>query len=196
MECDRGNGSMCCNTKEKIATAVKELMRQKSIRKITVQDIMDETGMKRQSFYYHFQDIYDVIEWICFKELIHKVDVEQETSIEEWLGDLIDTIEEERCFYRKLANEVEWRRIALRAKEPVAEQIEKLLMHSRESEGNTTEENLFLIDFFSTSLIYYLLDFISNKKIMTEEERRKQIALAVQALGKFNFGEGIAIAKA
>lgn len=196
MECDRGNGSMCCNTKEKIATAVKELMRQKSIRKITVQDIMDETGMKRQSFYYHFQDIYDVIEWICFKELIHKVDVEQETSIEEWLGDLIDTIEEDRCFYRKLANEVEWKRIALRAKEPVAEQIEKLLMHSRESEGNTTEENLFLIDFFSTSLIYYLLDFISNKKIMTEEERRKQIALAVQALGKFNFGEGIAIAKA
>ena len=196
MECDRGNGSMCCNTKEKIATAVKELMRQKSIRKITVQDIMDETGMKRQSFYYHFQDIYDVIEWICFKELIHKVDVEQETSIEEWLGDLIDTIEEDRCFYRKLANEVEWRRIALRAKEPVAEQIEKLLLHSRESEGNTTEENLFLIDFFSTSLIYYLLDFISNKKIMTEEERRKQIALAVQALGKFNFGEGIAIDKA
>ena len=196
MECDRGNGSMCCNTKEKIATAVKELMRQKSIRKITVQDIMDETGMKRQSFYYHFQDIYDVVEWICFKELIHKVDVEQETSIEEWLGDLIDTIEEDRCFYRKLANEVEWRRIALRAKEPVAEQIEKLLLHSRESEGNTTEENLFLIDFFSTSLIYYLLDFISNKKIMTEEERRKQIALAVQALGKFNFGEGIAIAKA
>ena len=48
---------MCCNTKEKIALAVKELMRQKSIRKITVQDIMEETGMKRQSFYYHFQDI-------------------------------------------------------------------------------------------------------------------------------------------
>ena len=61
MECDRGNGSMCCNTKEKIATAVKELMRQKSIRKITVQDIMDETGMKRQSFYYHFQDVYDLL---------------------------------------------------------------------------------------------------------------------------------------
>ena len=49
---------MCCNTKEKIALAVKELMRQKSIRKITVQDIMEETGMKRQSFYYHFQDLY------------------------------------------------------------------------------------------------------------------------------------------
>ena len=46
---------MCCNTKEKIALAVKELMRQKSIRKITVQDIMEETGMKRQSFFITFR---------------------------------------------------------------------------------------------------------------------------------------------
>ena len=43
----QGELKMCCNTKEKIALAVKELMRQKSIRKITVQDIMEETGMKR-----------------------------------------------------------------------------------------------------------------------------------------------------
>ena len=92
---------MCCNTKEKIAAAVKSLMRQKSIRKITVQDIMDETGMKRQSFYYHFQDIYNVIEWICSRELIYKIDVEQETSFEEWLRDLMETIEADRCFYKK-----------------------------------------------------------------------------------------------
>ena len=60
---------MCCNTKEKIALAVKELMRQKSIRKITVQDIMEETGMKRQSFYYHFQDVPDLIEAIVKEEI-------------------------------------------------------------------------------------------------------------------------------
>ncbi|MCI8326468.1 MAG: TetR family transcriptional regulator, partial [Lachnospiraceae bacterium] len=93
---------MCCKTKEKIAAAVKDLMRQKSIRKITVQDIMDETGMKRQSFYYHFQDIYDVLEWICSRELIYKVDVG--TTFEEWLMDLMETIEADRSFYRKLAN--------------------------------------------------------------------------------------------
>lgn len=187
---------MCCNTKDKIATAVKELMRQKSIRKITVQDIMDETGMKRQSFYYHFQDIYDVIEWICKKELLQKIDVVQETSVEEWLIDLIDAIEADRKFYSKLANEIEWKKMAIRAKEPVAKQVEALLMNSRESiGGSTTEENLFLIDFFSTSIIYYLLDFISDKRMMTQEERSRQIALAVQALGKFNFGEGLAAAK-
>lgn len=187
---------MCCNTKEKIAAAVKDLMRQKSIRKITVQDIMDETGMKRQSFYYHFQDIYDVIEWICSRELIYKVDVEQEPSFEEWLRDLMETIEADRSFYKKLANEIDWKQMAAQAKEPVSEQVERFLNDSSAMQGSTPEEKKFLVDFFSTSIIYYLLDFVTSKKNMTEEERSRQIALTVHTLGKFNFGAGMVIANA
>ena len=55
---------MCYATKRKIADCVKQLMRKKEIRKITIQDIMDTTNMSRQSLYYHFKDIYDVLEWI------------------------------------------------------------------------------------------------------------------------------------
>ncbi len=112
---------MCCNTKEKIALAVKELMRQKSIRKITVQDIMEETGMKRQSFYYHFQDLYAVIEWICCKELMEEVDVDGDITFEEWLRKLMETMEADRAFYKKLANEIEWKQMADRTKAIVAE---------------------------------------------------------------------------
>lgn len=53
---------MCYSTKRKIADCVKELMYHKEIRKITIQDIMAATNMSRQSFYYHFKDIYDVLE--------------------------------------------------------------------------------------------------------------------------------------
>lgn len=187
---------MCCNTKEKIAAAVKSLMRQKSIRKISVQDIMDETGMKRQSFYYHFQDIYNVIEWICSRELIYKIDVEQETSFEEWLRDLMETIEADRCFYKKVASEIEWRQMAEKAKGPISEQVERFLRNSQEVQKSSVEEKDFLVDFFSTSIIYYLLDFITDSKNMTEEERSRQIAVAVQTLSKFNLNEGMAIAQA
>ena len=48
---------MCCNTKLKIARALRELMCQRPLSKITVQDLMESAQMKRQSFYYHFQDI-------------------------------------------------------------------------------------------------------------------------------------------
>lgn len=180
---------MCSNTKEKIAVAVKKLMRQKSIRKITVQDIMDETGMKRQSFYYHFQDIYNVIEWICSRELIYKIDVEQETSFEEWLRDLMETIEADRCFYKKVANEIEWRQMAEKAKEPIANQVERFLRYSFETQKTSKEERAFLVDFFATSIIYYLLDFVTDNRNMTEEERSRQITVAVQTLGRFNLCE-------
>lgn len=186
---------MCCNTKEKIALAVKELMRQKSIRKITVQDIMEETGMKRQSFYYHFQDLYAVIEWICCKELMEEVDVDGDITFEEWLRKLMETMEADRAFYKKLANEIEWKQMADRTKAIVAEQVDRFLSASGEMKGIRSEERAFMVDFFSTSIIYYLLDFITSNKNMTTEERSKQIAVAVRTLGKFKFSNGMLGAK-
>ena len=52
---------MCCDTKQKIAQALRQLMLERPLKKITVQDLMERTQMKRQTFYYHFQDIYDVL---------------------------------------------------------------------------------------------------------------------------------------
>jgi len=51
-------------TKEAIAEAFIALMEKKSIDKITVKDVSDACGMARQSFYYHFQDILELVEWI------------------------------------------------------------------------------------------------------------------------------------
>ena len=44
-------------TKKAIAGALKELMEEKPISKITVGDIADRCGINRQTFYYHFHDI-------------------------------------------------------------------------------------------------------------------------------------------
>ena len=52
---------MCYSTKKKIADCVRQLMKRKEISKITIGDIMEATGMSRQSFYYHFKDIYAVM---------------------------------------------------------------------------------------------------------------------------------------
>ena len=59
---------MCYSTKKKIADCVRQLMKRKEISKITIGDIMEATGMSRQSFYYHFKDIYDVLEDIFVEE--------------------------------------------------------------------------------------------------------------------------------
>lgn len=55
---------MAANTKQALADAFKRLLSQRSMDKITVKDIVEECGVNRQTFYYHFHDIYALLEWI------------------------------------------------------------------------------------------------------------------------------------
>lgn len=50
-------------TKEALAETLAALLEKRSIDKITVKDIVAECGVNRQTFYYHFRDIYDLMEW-------------------------------------------------------------------------------------------------------------------------------------
>lgn len=55
-------------TKKAIAFALKELLAEKLLNKITINDIAEKAEINRQTFYYHFQDIVDLIEWICMTD--------------------------------------------------------------------------------------------------------------------------------
>lgn len=52
------------STKALIADAYVTLTAQKPIDKITVKDVVEACGITRQTFYYHYQDLLEVIEWI------------------------------------------------------------------------------------------------------------------------------------
>lgn len=54
---------MPVDMKETIAAAFVALSQEKPIDKITVKDLVERCGISRQAFYYHFQDILDVMEW-------------------------------------------------------------------------------------------------------------------------------------
>lgn len=54
---------MSVNTKNLIVTAFFDLAKVKPLDKITIKDVVETCGITRQTFYYHFQDILDVIEW-------------------------------------------------------------------------------------------------------------------------------------
>lgn len=51
-------------TKKALAASLKKLLSQKPLDKITVIDIVEDCEVNRQTFYYHFQDIYDLVEWM------------------------------------------------------------------------------------------------------------------------------------
>lgn len=56
--------------KREICAALKGLMAQKPLTKISVTEIMRACGMARQHFYYHFEDIYDAVRWMFEEEAV------------------------------------------------------------------------------------------------------------------------------
>jgi probable dihydroxyacetone kinase regulator len=70
--CRKGESNMATNTKEALAEALKKMLAVKPIDKITVKDLVEECGVNRQTFYYHFDDVYDLMEWV-FEEDANRV---------------------------------------------------------------------------------------------------------------------------
>ena len=52
-------------TKRALEASLKHLLLQKPLNKITINDIAEDCGINRMTFYYHFKDIYDLVEWCC-----------------------------------------------------------------------------------------------------------------------------------
>ncbi|BEP29302.1 TetR/AcrR family transcriptional regulator C-terminal domain-containing protein [Helicovermis profundi] len=56
-------------TKKALAKSLKKIMLNKPLDKITINDITSESGFNRRTLYYHFQDIYDLLEWTLKTEI-------------------------------------------------------------------------------------------------------------------------------
>ena len=57
-------------TRRAMAVALKTLMAQKALDKISIREITEGCGMKRQNFYYHFEDIYALVKWMFREEIV------------------------------------------------------------------------------------------------------------------------------
>lgn len=55
-------------TKRALEASLKRLLLQKPLTKITINDIAEDCGISRMTFYYHFKDIYDLVEWSCVED--------------------------------------------------------------------------------------------------------------------------------
>lgn len=60
-------------TKSALATSLKKFMRKKELKKITVSEIVTDCNVNRKTFYYHFEDIYDLLKWMLEQEAIEVV---------------------------------------------------------------------------------------------------------------------------
>ena len=91
-------------TKRALAASLKELMESQSFDKISVGNICENCEMNRKSFYYHFKDKYDLVNWIYHTEFITVARQKEYTDAWDLMEDLCAYFYDNCDFYRKTFN--------------------------------------------------------------------------------------------
>lgn len=87
-----------------LAESLKELAATKPIDKITIKEITNKAGVIRPTFYNHFQDKYELLEWITVNELFAPIEpLLANGMLKEAITFLLTTIFKGKDFYRRAA---------------------------------------------------------------------------------------------
>lgn len=105
---------MATNMKATIAQALGRLMTQKDVDKITVTDIVESCNISRQTFYYHFQDMTQVMEWSLQQIMQDTLQKSlKATEPEDAIKIFIDEVLKNRFFVNKLLDSQRRKQIEL-----------------------------------------------------------------------------------
>lgn len=95
-----GGDTMSDITKRALEASLKHLLQEKPLEKITINDITEDCGISRMTFYYHFKDIYDLIEWSCDEDA-HRL-LKGKESYDTWQAGylrIFQTVQENKTFF-------------------------------------------------------------------------------------------------
>lgn len=94
---ERSTNAASDRTKYALADALKEIMTQKPIDRISIRDLTERCGIRRQSFYYHFENVYDLLQWMFQQEAVSLLQHQGTLLWQEDLLQLFRYIEENRA---------------------------------------------------------------------------------------------------
>lgn len=151
-------------TKEIIIRTLFELLNEKTLAKITVKDIVERCGVNRNTFYYHFKDISDVVEYALLREVDnafeHPVEVD---SVLECLEVLVNLIGENKKAMLHIYCSVQ-RETFTSALDKICQYIIKqYIVHNFEEEIMEKEDMKVLIHFYKCVMIGVILDWMDHR---------------------------------
>lgn len=150
-------------TKAALEESLKRLLLKKPLDKITITDITTDCGISRMAFYYHFKDIYDLVEWSCLADATRALAGKK--TYDTWNEGLIQIFE---VVYEN-------KPFILNAYHCISrDQIENFLFHltsdllmgvveEKAAGTDISEENRrFIADFYKYSFVGIMLDWIKQ----------------------------------
>ncbi len=158
-------------TKRALAAALKELMETESFAQVSVGDICEKCQMNRKSFYYHFKDKYDLVNWIYFTEFLSTARLHGNREGWALLEDLCSYFYENRKFYRKI--------LSIEGQNSFASYFREILtlILSRDMEKifGGDEALDFYVDFFADAFVCAIRRWLSQRDCLSAKEFSRRL---------------------
>lgn len=178
-------------TKRALEQSLKNLLQQKPLSKITISDITEDCGISRMTFYYHFKDIYDLVEWACAEDAARAL--QNKKTYDTWQQGFVQifhAVRENKVFVMNVYRCVN------------REQVEKYLVPltdqliigviTERAAGMTVREadQQFIAQVYSYAFVGIMLDWIRDDMRADPEELVNRLAMVIhggitQALERF-----------
>ncbi len=176
-----------------LAESFKELALKEPIEKITIKEITDKAGVIRPTFYNHFQDKYELLEWIISTELLEPI----EPLIQNGMGNealvfLFTKIEKEKEFYAKasrLEGQNSFDRIArLCVKRLLLKLVQKSSAGTNQRYAWLTPERI--AEYYAQSMCYVVISWIQSGMTVSAKELAEIYEYIISSSMDDIFGEG------
>lgn len=169
---------MASNTKVTIFQAYAYLITIKNIDKVTVKDVVEQCGITRQTFYYHFQDLLDVIEWGLRRGAENALQRGMSAgSVEEALHTFLSLADQYRTFGRKILNSQKKDQICDMMMHAVQKWLYVMFKEKNTHARFTLEELDFALHFYAYAISGSTYDVIMNEEADLDKLTRQIAAL-------------------
>lgn len=162
---------MANSTKQELEEALKKQLLKKPLDKITIHDLTEECGISRMAFYYHFKDIYDLIEWTCLEDA--RKALQGKKTYDTWQEGLLQIFEavlENKPFILNVYRSVSRERVENYLYALTYELIEGVVEEQSENLMVTEEQKKFIANFYKYSFVGVMLDWIKRGMKESPEE--------------------------
>lgn len=156
----------------------KALMLKKPMNKITVSELVEECGINRKTFYYHFEDIRDMLRKML------KQDIEAIFSRGDLITDhdliinsVLDYIEQNKVILKNMISCIGRAALDLFLNSNVNKPIYSLVCETEQKQNLSVgdEYKRFLADFFTRAVSGVLIDWIENRADRNKEQIKQYL---------------------
>ena len=142
-------------TETMLCVAFMELLKKCPFSKITIQKLAGQCGVNRQTFYYHFDNIYDLMSKAFEYELVHESRIYEEVTWEYAINSFLQWMKENRVIIRNI--------LAKRAMYPlIAKSISCGSFVQENEQSAIKQQEEFCINFLTIGITQYVLEWVES----------------------------------